>query len=224
MHYTPRKETAMQLKNLAFALLFAGISAAAFASTPEEAIRPIQDQWAEIKYRLPEKQQAERYHALAEQARQLATAQPGHAEALIWEGIALSSEAGAKGGLGALSIAKAAKQQLETALKLDDKALKGSAYTSLGTLYFKVPGWPIGFGDKARAEELLKKALAINPTGIDPNYFYADYLAERERYAEALRHLDTALKAPARSGRELADSGRRQEIQALIAKVKKDME
>jgi tetratricopeptide (TPR) repeat protein len=133
-------------------------------------IHPIQDQWEEIRCRVPEKQQAERYHAL------------------------------------------------------DDKALKGSAYTSLGALYFKVPGWPIGFGDKARAEELLKKALAINPTGIDSNYFYADYLAERERYAESLRHLDAALKAPARPGREVADSGRRQEIQALIAKVKKEME
>lgn len=215
----------MQLHRLTYAFVFAGLtSAAAFAATPEETIRPIQDQWAEIKYRLPEKQQAERYHALAEQARQLAVAQPGHAEVLIWEGIVLSSEAGAKGGLGALPLAKAAKQQLEAAIKLDDKALKGSAYTSLGSLYYKVPGWPIGFGDKARAEEMLKKALAINPAGIDPNYFYADYLFERERYSEALRHLDTALKAPARPGRELADNGRRQEIQALIAKIKKEME
>ncbi len=155
------------------------------ANTHEDSIRPIQEQWAEIKYRLPEKQQAERYHALAEQARQLVATQPGNAEAMIWQGIALSSEAGAKGGLGALSIAKAAKQQLETAIKFDDKALNGSAYTSLGTLYYKVPGWPIGFGDKARAEELLRKALAINPKGIDPNYFYADYLAERDRHAEA---------------------------------------
>lgn len=207
---------------LAFTLLLTALTGAALAATPEEAILPIQNQWAEIKYRVPEKQQAERYHALAEQALQLV--QPGHAEALIWRGIALSSEAGAKGGLGALSIAKAAKQQLEAALKIDDQALSGSAYTSLGTLYYKVPGWPIGFGDKNRAEELLKKALAINPTGIDPNYFYADYLAQRERNAEALRHLDIALKAPARPGRELADSGRRQEVQALIAKVKKDME
>jgi tetratricopeptide (TPR) repeat protein len=210
---------------LVLALLAASLtSASTFAATPEEALRPIQDQWAEIKYHVPAKQQAERYHALAEQARQLALAQPGHAEALIWEGIALSSEAGAKGGLGALPLAKAAKQQLESALKLDDKALNGSAYTSLGTLYAKVPGWPIGFGDKTRAELFLKKALAINPAGIDPNYLYADYLAERERYTEAQRYLDIALKAPARPGRELADNGRRQEIQALMAKVKKDME
>ncbi len=204
------------------------LTPATFAATPEDSIRPIQNEWAEIKYRLPEKQQAERYHALADRAAQLAeklaSTPTAQAEALIWQGIAQSSEAGTKGGLGALSLAKAAKKSLEAALKLDDSALQGSAYTSLGTLYFKVPGWPLGFGDKTRAEELLKKALAMNPSGIDPHYFYADYLAERDRYAEALHHLELALKAPARAGRELADSGRRQDIQALLAQVKKNME
>jgi len=210
------------MNKLAIALLFASLSANVIAS--DSVIRPIQSAWAEIKYQIPEKQQAARYHALAEQAAQLAAAQPDNAEVLIWQGIVLSSEAGAKGGLGALSIAKAAKRQLEAALELDGSALNGSAYTSLGTLLYKVPGWPIGFGDKQRAEQLLKKALTIDPSGIDPNYFYAEYLSERERHAEALRHLDTALKAPARPGRELADAGRRKEVQNLIAKVKKAME
>lgn len=193
------------------------------AASPEELVRPIQDQWAEIKYHTMEKQQAERYHELYQRAHQIVETHPDQAAALIWEGITLSSEAGAKGGLGALSIAKAARKDLEAALKLDDKALKGSAYTSLGTLYYKVPGWPIGFGDKDKAEEMLKKSLAINPDGIDPNFFYGEYLFERERYGDALHHLEIALKAAPRPGRELADSGRRQEIQAMIAKVKKEM-
>ena len=204
-----------------FLLCFAGTAS---ADALEEALRPIQDEWAQIKYRLPEKQQASRYHSLAQQARKLAEAYPDRAEPLVWEGIALSSEAGAKGGLGALSLAKAARDKLELALLRDGHVLKGSAWTSLGTLYYKVPGWPIGFGDQARAEEMLNQAVAINPTGIDPNYFRGEYLYERERYGEALKSLETALKAPARSGRELADSGRRQEIQALLARVKKEME
>lgn len=205
-------------------LLLSGFLAAAAHAGDENLSQPIQDEWAQVKYRVPEKQQAERYHALAQRARKLAESHPGAADILIWEGIALSSEAGAKGGLGALSLAKEARQRFEDAIKLDDKALKGSAYTSLGSLYYKVPGWPIGFGDRDKAESLLKKALAINPDGIDPNFFYADYLMERERYTEALRHLETALKAPARPGRELADSGRRQEIQALMAGVRKNLE
>ena len=194
----------------------------ALASTPEDLIRPIQEQWAEIKYRQPEKQQADSYRALAVQARKVVDGNPKMSEPLIWEGIVLSSEAGAKGGLGAPSLAKEARQRLDEALKLNDKALNGSAYTSLATLYAKVPGWPVGFGDKERAEEYFKKALAINPDGIDPNFFYGEYLAERGKTVEALTHLEKALKAPPRPGRELADSGRRQEIQALLAKLRKE--
>ena len=85
------------------------------------------------------------------------------AEALIWEGIIESSYAGAKGGLGALSLCKEARGNLEAALKLDPKALDGSAYTSLGTLYYKVPGFPVGFGDDDKAGKLLQKALEAEP-------------------------------------------------------------
>ncbi|MBK7899381.1 MAG: hypothetical protein KA603_11070 [Azonexus sp.] len=197
-------------------------SATAGAASPEELIRPLQDRWAEIKYKTPEKQQEEAYQSLVQQARKLAEAHPGTAEILIWEGIALSSQAGAKGGLGALGLAKEARTRFEDALKLDEKALAGSAYTSLATLYAKVPGWPIGFGDKARAEELFRKSLAINPSGIDPNYFYGEYLLDRSRPGEARPYLEAALKAPPRPGRELADSGRRGEVEALLAKLAKE--
>ncbi|WP_300453962.1 hypothetical protein [Accumulibacter sp.] len=202
--------------------LLLAFASAALAATPEELIRPIQEQWAEIKYRQPEKQQADSYGALALQARKIVEGNPKMPEPLIWEGIVLSSEAGAKGGLGALSLAKEARQRLDEALKLNDKALNGSAYTSLATLYAKVPGWPVGFGDKERAEEYFRKALAINPDGIDPNFFYGEYLADRGRTADALVHLEKALKAPPRPGRELADSGRRQEVQVLLAKLRKE--
>ncbi|MEW5789030.1 MAG: tetratricopeptide repeat protein [Pseudomonadota bacterium] len=205
-------------------LLLSSLCAWGARAADETLIQPIQEEWALVKYQVPEKQQGERYHDLARRAGRLAESHPGSAEALIWEGIVLSSEAGAKGGLGALSLAKEARQRFEAALKLDERALQGSAYTSLGSLYYKVPGWPIGFGDKAKAENLLKKALAINPDGIDANFFYADFLTEQDRYAEARRHLDTALKAAPRPGREMADSGRRQEIQALLAKVRKNLE
>ena len=217
----------MKLHSLATLCILLGLTGAAglaVADPVEEALRPIQDEWAVIKYRTPEKQQEARYHALAQQAHKLAEAHPGRAEPLVWEGIALSSEAGAKGGLSGLSLVKAAKDKLEQALKRDERTLKGSAWTSLGTLYYKVPGWPIGFGDKAKAEEMLNKAVALNPDGIDPNFFRGDYLFERARYGEALKSLETALHAPARPGRELADSGRHQEIQALLAKARKEME
>jgi tetratricopeptide (TPR) repeat protein len=212
----------MKWMHALFAALLGSLCAVVQASTPDELIGPLQSRWAEIKYREPADRQAELYRTLAQQARKLVEANPNVPEVLIWEGIVLSSEAGARGGLGALSLAKEARDRLDAALKMNERALDGSAWTSLATLYAKVPGWPLGFGDEARAEEYFRKSLAINPAGIDPNFFYGEYLAERGRTREARTHLDAALKAAPRPGRELADDGRRKEARALLEKLGKD--
>ena len=198
---------------------------ALFAAQPAEPafdaeLLAIQQAWARANYETPAGDaRVGAFDVLEKRAEKFTHEHPGRAEALIWEGIIESSYAGAKGGLGALSLCKQARGNLEAALELDPKALDGSAYTSLGTLYFKVPGFPLGFGDDAKAEKLLKKALELNPTGIDPNYFYAEYLVEQHRYPEALQYLDKAAKAPPRPGRESADKGRRVEIATLRQKV-----
>lgn len=182
-------------------------------------IAPIQARWAVVQYTLPKTQQASQFAALAQKAADLANAHPALAEPLVWEGIVLASDAGATGGLSALFLAKRARACLDAAVRIDGVVLDGSAYTTLGSLYAQVPGWPIGFGDKAKAETYFKKALAINPLGIDDNYFYASYLAAVGRKSDALRHLDIALHAAPRPGRALADKGRRQQILALIARL-----
>lgn len=191
-----------------------------FASNNEALVRPIQDQWAQIKYQQDAKQHEEAYRKLAEQAGKLAESHPTQAEPLIWQGIVVSSEAGAKGGLGALSLAKQAKLLFEQAIQLDASALDGSAYTSLATLYAKVPGWPLGFGNKTKADELFKKALALNPKGLDSNYFYADFLIDQGQATEAAPYLEAALKAAPRPGREIADEGRKKETEVLLKKIK----
>ena len=70
-----------------------------------------------------------------------------------------------------------------------------------------------------KAEQLLKQALAINPTGIDPNFCYGDFLLEQGDKAQAKIYLDKALAAPARPGREVADEGRKTEIRERLAKL-----
>jgi len=200
------------------ASLAISFSAGAAAPAPDldEGIRALQTDWATIQYAVPADKRAARFEALSKQAHELTAQFSGRAEPHIWEGIVLSSWAGAKGGLGALGLAKQAKAEYETAIAIDRKALGGSALNSLGVLYYKVPGWPVGFGDNKKAEELLKQALAVNPDGIDANYFYADYLMYRNRKAEAIPYLEKALKAPPRPGRETADEGRRAEARALL--------
>ena len=77
----------------------------------------------------------------------------------------------------------------------------------------------MGFGDDKKAEALFQKSLAINPHGIDPNFFYGEYLVEQGRVEEGRGYLEMALQAPPRPGRELADEGRCAEAQALLNKV-----
>jgi tetratricopeptide (TPR) repeat protein len=207
----------------AAALLALGATTAAAAGDPafDAQLLSIQQAWATANYDTPEGDaRAEALLALEKRAEAFVKQHPGRAEALIWEGIIESSCAGAKGGLGALGLAKEARGNLEAALKIDPKALDGSAYTSLGTLYYKVPGFPLGFGDDDKAQEMLRKALELNPEGIDPNYFYGEFLYEEGEYKQALQYLDKAAKAPARPGRERADQGRRAEIAALAAKAR----
>jgi tetratricopeptide (TPR) repeat protein len=198
---------------LAATMLF---SFGALAGVDEE-VRALQDQWAEVKYRRAAAEQEKAFAELTKSADAVRARYPGRAEPQIWYGIIAGSYAGARGGLGALSLAKEAKKAFEQALGLDPKALDGSAYTSLGSLYYQVPGWPIGFGDDAKARELLEKALAINPAGIDANYFYGDFLQRKGDHEGARRALTRALKAPPRPARALADEGRRKEIEALLA-------
>jgi tetratricopeptide (TPR) repeat protein len=195
-------------------------TAAAFAGDPSPQVAAVRDRWAEVNYNTPKTQREAAFEALAKQAAAAKAAQPKDAGALIWEGIVLSSYAGERGGIGALGLAKQARADFEQALKLDPNALDGSAYTSLGVLYYQVPGWPVGFGDDDKARDLLRKGLKVNPDGIDPNYFYGDFLRDQGDWKGAAAVLEKALAAPPRPGRELADQGRRKEATALLAKVR----
>lgn len=201
-------------------LLISVLLAAPLARADVNAdVQYLQTRWAEINYQLEGKAQETAFQQLVEEAGDFTSANPDAAALWIWSGIIKSSFAGVKGGLGALGLAKESKSELERALALDDTALDGSAYTSLGTLYFRVPGWPVGFGSDEKAGELLEQALRLNPQGIDPNFFYACYLIEEKRYDEARDYLGRAAAASNRPGREVADAGRRQEIADALASI-----
>lgn len=198
------------------------INSAFAATTLDSSISQLQHEWAKANYETAKDNQESAFKVLSDQARQVSAANPGHAEPLIWEAIILSGYAKAKGGLGALSVAEHSRDLLLAAEKINPQVLNGSVYTSLGSLYYKVPGWPIGFGDKKKARAFLEKALQINPTGIDPNYFYADFLMEQGEYAKAKEYFKKALDAPSRPGREDADQGRRSDVQRSLEKIKQN--
>ena len=184
--------------------------------------QPIQEKWAEIKFRRAEAEQPEAFKHLAVRAHQLVESYPNYPEPLILEGITLASEAETRRGLSGLTLAKEARCLLEESLKLNETAMNAAAYTGLGMLYAKVPVWPLAFGDKKKAEDYFRKALQANPKGIDQNYYFAQYLMAQARYQEARPLLERLLKEPVRQGRELADHTYRQQAQELLAKLYKE--
>lgn len=195
----------------------------AFASTDADVLK-LQQEWDRIKYQVADKDaKLQAIHELEKTAAQAVTANPGHVEPVIWEGIILSTDAGIVKSMSALGTVKKAKTLLEQAIQTNPGAMNGSAQASLGVLYYQVPGWPVSFGDDKKAEQYLKQALQIGPNDIDNNYFYGDFLLRAKRYSEAETYLNAALKAPGRPNRQIADAGRRQEIKQALAEVQKNL-
>jgi len=207
------------MKALALALIALGLTVDAYAGMEEDVSR-VRQAWEHAKYQVAAKEQEAELEKLARESEKVMARYPNRAEPAIWHGIVEASYAGAKGGLGALALVRSARKSLERAIEIDPRALDGSAYTSLGSLYYQVPGWPIGFGDHAKAQEYLHKGLALNPDGIDPNYFLGDFLYRAGDHAGAEQALRKALQAPPREGRKLADEGRRAEVEALLEMVR----
>ena len=209
----------MKIKALLISFLLFCVSTPSLAGIDAE-ILSLQQRWATVNYDTADNAQGKAFELLTADARKLVEARPGSAEPLVWLAIILSSDAGASGGLSALGKVKEARKLLEQAEKIDPVVLNGSVYTSLGSLYYQVPGWPIGFGSDAKAEQYLQKALEINPDGIDPNYFYGDFLLEEGKYADAIRYLEKARQAPPRPDRPLADKGRQGEIASKLDRAR----
>ena len=199
-----------------------GLNTVVYADMNSDILN-IQQQWARANYDTPGDAQEQVFEELVSDARKLTDQWQGKAEPLVWLAISLSTDAGVNGGLSALGKVKEARKHLEVAKKIDATVLEGSVYTSLGSLYYQVPGWPIGFGDDDKAEAYLRKALAINPMGIDPNYFYGDFQLEEGNYEVAAEYLTQASKAPARPQRPLADKGRQAEIAKKLEEVRKKL-
>ena len=158
--------------------------------------------------------------AVAAQAATLAQQFPGRAEPLVWQGVALATAGGAKGGTAGLAEAKAARDILERAEAINPTAQGALLYTVLGSLYAKAPGFPLGFGDPGKARAYLLKAVAVNPAGLDNNYAMGEFLMRQKDFAGAVRALEKALAAPPRPGRMVADRGKRAEATALLVQAR----
>jgi len=200
--------------------LFAFNTRAAENSPADAAVHHLQTRWEDIKFGVPEgDKQTELMNALGDEADAVAAQYPDRVEVLIWDGILTSERASMASTFSALGLAKRARDILEKANQLDPVALDAGAPTSLGVLYYRVPGFPIGFGNTKKARQLLEEAVQTAPNGLDAWYFYGDFLYNQGDYARAATALHHALALPPHPDRPLWDKNRRLVIQELLTKI-----
>jgi tetratricopeptide (TPR) repeat protein len=186
----------------------------------DSALHDLEIRWETVKFEIPpgDKQTAE-MEKVGQEADALMARYPGHVEAEIWDGILKSEQASMASAFSALSLAKEARVILEKAYKENPAALDAGAPTSLGVLYYRVPGFPIAFGDTKKAGALLEQATTAAPQGLDAWYFYGDYLMNEGETAKARQAFAYALTIPENANRPLWDKSRRLVIKEDLAKL-----
>ncbi len=207
------------------ALALAGVARAADGGDFNAEVQTLVRAWGHVNYEIPDKRAEGREAArLATQADALAERNPDRAEPLMLEAMLLLSEADTKRDMRGLNLAVKAKWLLDQAEMINpDPFGDGTLYALIGNLYAQVPGFPIAYGDKRKARRYLAKALAINPTGLDANFFLGDLLIAEGKPAEAIPVLQRAMNAPARPGWAIADKGRKGEAAESLARARQDL-
>lgn len=204
---------------LLFTLLF--VVKPAYAAFDDE-LSALQQRWAAARYQVSGDERKKQLEKLIVEADSFAKRYSDKADGYLWAGIVRGSLAEAINGLGALSVVKEAKTQLEKAIAIDGKAEDSYAFGVLGLMYAKVPGWPVGFGDDKKGKELLQKGIEASPEGMNINYLYASYLVEQGEAKKAQPFIEKALRATPPAPAEMW-VGRQQEIRELAEKIKKEM-
>jgi tetratricopeptide (TPR) repeat protein len=196
------------------------LSSQCFAETLKDSLQSIESEWASIYYSTPKQKRGPGYCRLLDRTINLSRQHPKNAEPLIWEAIVKATNADHQDAVSALKAIHEARDLLLKAIEINPQAMNGSAYVTLGTLYYMAPKWPVGFGDEAIAQKMLQTALKINPNGIDSNYFYGDFLLSNNRLNEAEKYFQRAIAVPARTEQFYADNQLKEEAKLALKNTK----
>ena len=124
---------------------------------------------------------------------------PADPEGWLMRGLFLGAVAVSIGTLNALYFANNGKKFVEKGYILGNGLLKAFAAGLLGRLYFKLPPFPLSFGNPDKAAIFLKEAISLDPATIYYHVFLAELLAYQEKTDEALEILNAATKIKPRN-------------------------
>ncbi|MGZ8137398.1 MAG: hypothetical protein ACXW1W_12815 [Methylococcaceae bacterium] len=208
------------MKKTTIVALLILFSAQCVAGNLKDSLSEIENEWANIYYNVAKQKQAPAYHRLLDKTIALSKQYPNEADALFWQAVIKSAYAEHQDPVSALSAVYEARDLLLKGIAINPKAMDGSLYVTLGTLYYMVPKWPIAFGDDAVAKKMLETALKINPNGIDSNYFYGDFLLSNDNLKEAETYFERAVAVPSRVEQLYADNQLKEEAKMALKKTR----
>ncbi|MCF7969642.1 MAG: tetratricopeptide repeat protein [Methylococcaceae bacterium] len=183
------------MKKLIFVVFLLLFTQGAISGTMDERVSEIEGNWADVREAAVTADRKNIFLQLAEDITDVVVAFPSQAEPLILKSAILLTMAEDASSFVALGLVNEAKDLLQKAIGINPEASQGSALVTLGVLYYKVPSWPVAFGDNREAEAYLLKALEVNPEGIDSNYYYAEFLLEQGKKEQAVSFLNRAIDA-----------------------------
>lgn len=183
------------MKKLFFVVFLQLFALTALAESMQESVSKIETSWVINTDADPTPERENIFLRLADEMTDVVAAFPSQAEPLILKSAILLTMAEDASSFVALGLVKQARELLAKAIDINPEAREGSALVTMGILYYKVPGWPVAFGDDAEAESYLLQALEVNPDGVTSNYFYAEFLLEQGKKELAVSYLNKAVDA-----------------------------
>lgn len=208
------------MRKLIFVVLLL-LSTQCLAESLEDSLKNIEAEWASIYYSFPKSKQEPAFARLLDKTANLAWQYPNAAEPLFWQAVVKATYADHQDAFSALSAINEARDLLIKAIKINPETMSGSAYVTLGTLYYMVPKWPVSFGDDDAAKQMLETALKINPDSIDANYFYGEFLMLHNKPNDAATYFEKATAIPARAEQLYADNQLKAEAKLALKNTQK---
>jgi len=183
------------MEKLIFVVFLLLFTQSAVSGSMNERVSEIEGSWADTREIEATPERKNIFLQLVSDVTDVVVEFPSQAEPLILKSAILLTMAEDASSFVALGLVNEAKDLLQKAIGINPEASKGSALVTLGVLYYKVPSWPIAFGDNDEAETYLLKALEVDPEGIGSNYYYGEFLLEQGKEEQAVSFLNRALGA-----------------------------
>ena len=116
--------------------------------------------------------------------------------ALYWKAVAMGKLSEEMGILNALRMTRPMEKLFLRVIALDEHYDNAGGHKALGRMYFRLPSFPISFGNKEKALFHLKRALELYPHDIIARAFYAEALYDMGKKQEAIQLAEAIVAMP----------------------------